>query len=139
MSVSKTVLITGSTSGIGLGIAREFAKAGYSIAFNGLEENASEIAENVGKEFNIKTGFYGANLSDVHQIEEMIIELSELSNKCIEEMREIEKLIMSKEDKKKFFNAPCCSICNEPFKTDEIRCRDHDHRTGQFRGATSKM
>ena len=46
----------------------------------------------------------------------MIIELSELSNKCIEEMRENEKLIMSKEDKKKLFNAPCCSICNEPFK-----------------------
>ena len=69
----QTVLITGSTSGIGLGIAREFAKAGYSIAFNGLEDNAAEIAENVGKEFNIKTGFYGANLSDVHQLEEMIL------------------------------------------------------------------
>lgn len=69
----QTVLITGSTSGIGLGIAREFAKAGYSIAFNGLEENAAEIAENVGKEFNVKTGFYGANLSDVNQIEQMII------------------------------------------------------------------
>ena len=69
----QTVLITGSTSGIGLGIAREFAKAGYSIAFNGLEDNAAEIAKNVGKEFKIKTGFYGANLSDVNQIEEMII------------------------------------------------------------------
>lgn len=69
----QTVLITGSTSGIGLGIAREFAKAGYSIAFNGLEDNAGEIAESVGKEFNVKTGFYGANLSDVYQIEEMII------------------------------------------------------------------
>jgi len=68
----QTVLITGSTSGIGLGIAKEFAKAGYSIAFNGLETNAAEIAENVGKEFNVKTGFYGANLSDVGQIEQMI-------------------------------------------------------------------
>ena len=72
-------------------------------------------------------------------IENMIIELSKLSNKCIEEMRENEKLEMSKDDKKKFFDASCCSICNEPFKTDEIRCRDHDHRTGKFRGATSKM
>ena len=69
----QTVLITGSTSGIGLGIAREFAKAGYSIAFNGLEDNAAEIAESVGKEFNVKTGFYGANLSDVLQLEEMIL------------------------------------------------------------------
>ena len=68
----QTVLITGSTSGIGLGIAREFAKAGYSIAFNGLEYNAVEIAENVGKEFNVKTRFYGADLLDVKQIEDMI-------------------------------------------------------------------
>ena len=68
----KTVLITGSTSGIGLGIAIEFAKSGYSIAFNGLEENAAEIAFNVGEEFGVKTKFYGANLSDAIQIEEMI-------------------------------------------------------------------
>ena len=33
----KTVLITGSTSGIGLGIAKEFAKEKYNIVFNGLE------------------------------------------------------------------------------------------------------
>ncbi len=71
----QTVLITGSTSGIGLGIAKEFAKAGYAIAFNGLEANAAEIAENVGKEFNVKTGFYGANLADVNQIEQMIIDV----------------------------------------------------------------
>ena len=41
---SKTVLITGSTSGIGLGIAIEFAREGYSIAFNGLELYGYEIA-----------------------------------------------------------------------------------------------
>ena len=68
----RTVLITGSTSGIGLGVAIEFAKAGYSIAFNGLESNAEEIASNVGKEFGVKTKFYGANLADFEQIEEMI-------------------------------------------------------------------
>ena len=68
----KTVLITGSTSGIGLGVAIEFAKAGYSIAFNGLEANAEEIASNVGEEFGVKTKFYGANLSEVSQIESMI-------------------------------------------------------------------
>ena len=68
----KTVLITGSTSGIGLGIAIEFAKSGYSIAFNGLEENAAEIAFNVGEEFGVKTKFYGANIADAIQIEEMI-------------------------------------------------------------------
>ena len=68
----KTALITGSTSGIGLGIAIEFAKSGYSIAFNGLEANAEEITVKIGKEFNVKTRFYGADLLDVKQIEDMI-------------------------------------------------------------------
>ena len=68
----KTVLITGSTSGIGLGIAREFAKSGYQIAFNGLEANGSEIAKEVGEEFGVKTAFYGADLRDANSIKQMV-------------------------------------------------------------------
>lgn len=70
--MSKTVLITGSTSGIGLGIAREFAKAGYNISFNGLEKNGQEIADAVGKEFGVKVFFSGANLLDTAAIEKYI-------------------------------------------------------------------
>jgi 3-hydroxybutyrate dehydrogenase len=59
----KTVLITGSTSGIGLGIAREFAGSGqYNIIFNGLEKDGADIAAQVGKEFGIKVHFNGANM-----------------------------------------------------------------------------
>lgn len=68
----KVVLITGSTSGIGLGIAREFAKVGYSIAFNGLEENGAEIAKLVASEFGVQTRFYPANLQYPEQITQMI-------------------------------------------------------------------
>jgi 3-hydroxybutyrate dehydrogenase len=68
----KTVLITGSTSGIGLGIAIEFAKEGYAIAFNGLEENGAEIAQQVGAEYGVKTAFYGADLRNADSIYEMI-------------------------------------------------------------------
>jgi 3-hydroxybutyrate dehydrogenase len=68
----KTVLITGSTSGIGLGIAREFAKAGYQIAFNGLEPNGPEIASQIGEEYGVKTAFYGADLSNSVSIQDMV-------------------------------------------------------------------
>jgi 3-hydroxybutyrate dehydrogenase len=68
----KTVLITGSTSGIGLGIAREFAKAGYNIVFNGLEKEGPEIATAIGKEFNVDTFYSPANLFDPSEIKTMI-------------------------------------------------------------------
>lgn len=68
----KNVLITGSTSGIGLGIAREFAKAGYNIAFNGLEKDGPEIAAAVGKEFGVNVFFSAANLLNVSEIESFI-------------------------------------------------------------------
>ena len=68
----KTVLITGSTSGIGLGIAREFAKEKYNIIFNGLEPDGPQIAENIGKEFDIKTIFSPANMLKSEEIAAMI-------------------------------------------------------------------
>ena len=70
--MSKVVLITGSTSGIGLGIAREFAKAGYNIALNGLEKNGAEIAEALGKEFGVRTLFSDANLLQPESIEAFV-------------------------------------------------------------------
>lgn len=72
MSNLKSAIITGSTSGIGLGLAREFAKAGYQIMFNGLEENGGEIAAAVGEEFGVKTVFSSANMLEPEQIQEMV-------------------------------------------------------------------
>ena len=52
----KTAVITGSNSGIGLGIAREMAKAGANVVLNSFTDNeedhalAAEIAENFGVE-----------------------------------------------------------------------------------------
>lgn len=69
----KTVLITGSTSGIGLGIAKEFAKTGlYNIVFNGLETNGQEIADAIATEFNIKTMFSNANMLKPEELREMV-------------------------------------------------------------------
>jgi 3-hydroxybutyrate dehydrogenase len=83
----KTVLITGSTSGIGLGIAREFAKTkNYNIVFNGLEPDGPQIAENIGKEFGIQTFFHGANLMYPEQIRD-------LAKKALEKFGSVDVLI----------------------------------------------
>jgi 3-hydroxybutyrate dehydrogenase len=71
----KTVLITGSTSGIGLGIAREFAKTkNYAIIFNGLEPNGQEIADSIAKEFGISTMYSNANMLKPEELKKMVSE-----------------------------------------------------------------
>lgn len=69
----KTILITGSTSGIGLGIATEFAKTKqYNIVFNGLETNGKEIAEEIGKTYNIEVMFSNANMLKPDELKKMV-------------------------------------------------------------------
>jgi 3-hydroxybutyrate dehydrogenase len=70
----KTVLITGSTSGIGLGIAKVFAREGYNIVFNGLEANGQEIADEVMHEHGVQGMFSPANMMQPEQIAGMVQE-----------------------------------------------------------------
>ena len=68
----------------------------------------------------------------------MITELYGLSDKCIEEMRENKRMVMTDNDKLNFSNAKSCFLCNESFnESDKKLCkvRDHDHATGKYRGA----
>ena len=69
-------------------------------------------------------------------IEDMVIRLHELSTECIEEMQHNQDMILSNTEALRFYSATHCSICKECFKPDEKKCRDHDHRTGKYRGAT---
>lgn len=70
--MTKTILITGSTSGIGLAIAKAFAAEGYNIAFNGLEPNGAEIAQQVADTFKIKHSFSPANMLQPEAIRQMV-------------------------------------------------------------------
>jgi 3-hydroxybutyrate dehydrogenase len=68
----KTVLITGSTSGIGLGIAKAFAQQEYNLIFNGLEHNGAEIAEEIAHTYKIKHLFFGANMLQPEALRAMV-------------------------------------------------------------------
>ncbi len=70
--MSKTVLITGSTSGIGLGMANAFAAQGYNIIFNGLEADGAVIAQEVATKHGVKHLFSPANMLEPEAIREMI-------------------------------------------------------------------
>ena len=63
----KTALVTGSTSGIGLGIAQVLAGAGANILLNGFGDPASALAEIA--RHGVKVIHHPADLSDVAQIE----------------------------------------------------------------------
>lgn len=70
---NKTVFITGSTRGIGLGIAKEFAKAGANIILNGRGEiNAELIAEIEG--FGVKCAAVSGDISSFESAQKMIAE-----------------------------------------------------------------
>lgn len=69
---TRTVLITGSTSGIGLGIANAFAAKGYNILFNGVEKNGAEIAAGVAERYQIQHLFSSADARSPQALREMV-------------------------------------------------------------------
>jgi len=74
MLKSKTALITGSTNGIGLGIARAFAGEGANVILNGFG-NAKEIEPlrgSIAAEHGVEVRYDGADLSQQGEIEAMM-------------------------------------------------------------------
>lgn len=65
----KTALVTGSTSGIGLGIAKALAAQGANIVMNGFGDTEGPLAEI--KALGVQAAYHGADMSKPADIEAM--------------------------------------------------------------------
>ena len=74
MLKGKTALVTGSTSGIGLGIADAFARAGCNVMLNGFGDAAAIETERatLEKKYGVAVAYDGADMSKGESIEAMM-------------------------------------------------------------------
>ncbi|MGA8077960.1 MAG: 3-hydroxybutyrate dehydrogenase [Xanthobacteraceae bacterium] len=74
MLKGKSALVTGSTSGIGLGIARALAAQGANITINGFGDKAAIEKERAGleSEFKVKAIYSPADMTKPDQIADMV-------------------------------------------------------------------
>ncbi len=70
----KSAIVTGSTSGIGLGIARALGAAGANIMLNGFgdSEQIESLRAGLQQEFAVRVAYNGADMSKPDQIHAMV-------------------------------------------------------------------
>jgi 3-hydroxybutyrate dehydrogenase len=74
----KLALVTGSTSGIGLGLAKKFAAQGADLLIHGLgnPQEIHEICNGIEKDFKVSAKFVDGNVAQVASIEAMMKEIA---------------------------------------------------------------
>jgi 3-hydroxybutyrate dehydrogenase len=70
MLKGKTALVTGSTSGIGLGLAKALAAQGANIVMNGFGEVDAAVVQ--VKALGVQVSYHGADMSEPTEIEAMV-------------------------------------------------------------------
>lgn len=78
----KLSLVTGSTSGIGLGIAKSLAKAGSNLVINGFgtSTEVEAVMKSITDEFKVKVTYDSADMSKLDQIESMMRKAETIGN-----------------------------------------------------------
>lgn len=74
MLTGKLAVITGSNSGIGLGIAKQLAKQGADVVINSFTDSADDhaLASEIAAEFGVTARYISADMSDGEQCRALI-------------------------------------------------------------------
>jgi len=74
MAAEKTAIVTGSTSGIGLGIASALASSGVNVVLNGFGEKADidKTVDDLKQKHNVGVMYSGANIAKPDEIADMM-------------------------------------------------------------------
>jgi 3-hydroxybutyrate dehydrogenase len=74
MQAGKTAIVTGSTSGIGLGIATALAGAGANVVLNGFgpADDIEKIVCDLKRQHNVGVVYSSANIADPDEIKGMV-------------------------------------------------------------------
>jgi 3-hydroxybutyrate dehydrogenase len=74
MLKGKSAIVTGSTSGIGLGVARALAASGASVMLNGFgdEREIEQLRSGIAGEFGVSVAFSSADMSRLDQVRGMV-------------------------------------------------------------------